>query len=80
MSLKITHDGTADGSTQERCCMCRIPTRWWYAPSDVALCPDCARTAKRADLPTKREWCDKEFRLMPKWPYPLGYMQGRGAA
>ena len=65
MSLKLTHDGSSPGDVQERCCMCRAPTRWWYAPADVALCPPCGKTTKRDSLPTKREWCAKEAKLNP---------------
>lgn len=57
--LKITHDGSGPRDVLERCCMCRTPTPWWHA-SDVALCPACAHTTKRSELPTKKDWCAKE--------------------
>ena len=59
MGLKITHDGSLPGEVQENCCMCRTPTRYWWGKGErnVALCPDCAKTTKAADLPTKAEWC-----------------------
>jgi len=62
VSLKITHDGEAENALCERCCMCREPTHYWHA-SDVALCPDCAKTTKRVALPTKKDWCAKEAKL-----------------
>lgn len=62
MSLKVTHDGSGPRDTLERCCMCRKETPFWHR-SDVALCPDCAKTTKLADLPTKAEWCAKEEAL-----------------
>lgn len=65
MALKVTHDGTGPGDVCERCCMCRIKTRHWYAPADVALCQECAKTTRRYELPTKAEWCAKEEALDP---------------
>ena len=65
MSLKVTHDGSGPRDVLERCCMCRKETPFWHR-SDVALCPDCAKTTKLADLPTKAEWCDKELALYKK--------------
>jgi len=65
MSLQVTHDGTPDREVQERCCMCRTPTRYWHR-SDVALCQQCAKTTKLVALPTKKDWCAKERALMPK--------------
>ena len=65
MTLAITHDGTPDGTAQERCCMCRTPTRYWHR-SDVALCQNCAKTTPLKALPTKAVWCAKERALTPK--------------
>ncbi len=59
MSLKVTHDGTPTSEVQERCCMCRKQTRFWHK-SDVALCQECAKTTRLADLPTKAAWFEKE--------------------
>jgi hypothetical protein len=65
MALKVNHDGSPEYEVQERCCMCRTPTRFWHA-SDVALCPTCAKTTPLAALPTKKDWCAKERALRPK--------------
>lgn len=67
MPLKVTHDGTSNGEVQERCCMCRSPTRYWHR-SGVALCCTCARITPLVELPTKAEWCAKESKLMPRTP------------
>jgi hypothetical protein len=47
---------------QERCCCCWQPTSFWHAPSDVALCPDCAVLVSPGELPEKRQWCDESRR------------------
>jgi hypothetical protein len=67
MGLKIVHDGSKPGDVQENCCMCRKPTRWWWGTGarNVALCPDCAKTTKASELPTKEAWCAKERKLNP---------------
>lgn len=51
----------------ERCCLCRAHTRYWYRPADVALCSFCAQTATAEQIPTKREWLDKERALTKKF-------------
>lgn len=56
--LLITHDGTSDGATRERCCLCRAETPYWHA-SDVALCPYCADRSSAADLPSKKRLARK---------------------
>jgi hypothetical protein len=43
VGLEVTHDGEATGVPRERCCVCRNPTNYWYAPKDVALCVNCAK-------------------------------------
>lgn len=64
MPIKLTHDGTTPRDCcAENCCKCRAPTRYWYAAKDVAVCPECARTMRVADVPTKAEWCAKEALL-----------------
>ena len=60
MALKVVHDGEAPGALRENCCICRTKTNYWYEPKDIALCEHCAKTTKRAALPTKEEWCAKE--------------------
>ena len=69
--VRVKHDGTRPGDVQERCCLCRKPTRFWYTPKDVALCEACATTATPAALPTKEAWIAKEASLMPR---PFGYI------
>lgn len=41
---------------REHCAICRQLTFFWYPPKDVALCEECAKTTRRADVPTKKEW------------------------
>lgn len=65
MGLKVAHDGSPDGSVQERCCICRVPTRYWHR-SDVALCQACAKKTALTALPTKADWCAKEKALTPR--------------
>ena len=60
MALKVVHDGESHGALRENCCICRTKTNYWYKPKDIALCEHCAKTTKRAALPTKEEWCAKE--------------------
>lgn len=68
MKLKLTHDGSKPGESQEQCCLCRAPTRYWYTPMDVALCGTCGSTAKRAEVPTKKQWLASEDAQNPH-PY-----------
>lgn len=63
MTLVVTHDGEPEWGVKENCCLCRAPTHYWHKPTDVALCPNCAQTAKLEDLPSKKEWCEKERML-----------------
>lgn len=71
MALKVVHDGEAPGALRENCCICRAKTNYWYEPKDIALCEHCAKTTKRAALPTKEEWCAKEDAIFkqknPHW-------------
>lgn len=61
MAIPVTHDqDEINDGISERCCFCRAPTRYWYLPKDVAVCPDCAPYAKAEDVPAKREWCNRE--------------------
>jgi len=62
MGLKIVHDGSLPGDVQENCCMCCKPTRWWWGTGErnVALCPECAKTTKDSQLPSKAEWIASE--------------------
>ena len=67
MGLNIVHDGSEQDDVLERCCMCRKPTSWWWGigAQNVALCPECAKTTKDTELPTKDEWIAKERKLSP---------------
>lgn len=58
--IKLTRDRI--GPPYERCCLCRKPTPWWYAPNDVAVCKTCGATRTVSDLPTKEEWFAAEQR------------------
>lgn len=69
--LPIVHDGSQPNQPRERCCMCREFTSYWYTPKDVALCPSCAEKTLLRELPSKREWCEKERKLTDNRPmYP----------
>ena len=46
----------------EFCCICNKRTSCWYVPKDVALCQGCAKTTRRADVPTKKEWFDRKLK------------------
>ncbi len=61
----LEHDGSKSGDIQERCCLCRVHTPWWHGhgAENVALCPTCALTHTKSDLPTKDEWFAKERAL-----------------
>lgn len=58
--LELTHDGEPRSEVAERCCFCRKPTRFWFAPKDVAVCSSCAVEALPDAVPSKAEWCSKE--------------------
>ncbi len=47
-------------SILENCCVCRKSCNTWYKPKDVAMCPDCAKIVKEADIPDKLDWIIKE--------------------
>lgn len=46
----------------ERCCFCRDRTPYW-TKKDVAICLSCAKIHVESEVPSKREWCDKEAKL-----------------
>lgn len=64
--LTVTHDGDEWGATAELCCRCWRPTRFWYAPRDVALCPQCALTTSRDEVPPKPVWCAQAATRLPR--------------
>ena len=44
------------GPPYEKCCICRQPAPYWYAPKDVAVCKKCADKVEDSDVPSKEEW------------------------
>lgn len=68
--LKREPAGFSRGSWEwERCCFCRTRTPYWTNLIDrsggeqVACCETCAAVKMATQVPTKREWFDKEARL-----------------
>jgi adenylate cyclase len=57
----------------ERCCFCRTPTTMWTALKDrapggqVACCKDCSLSHTQDEVPSKKDWCDKENKLTPRF-------------
>lgn len=45
--------------TLEKCCFCRVETRFWCEERDVACCEECAKKYSLKDVPTKEEWCEQ---------------------
>lgn len=58
--IDVEHDDSTVADPAERCCFCRVKTRFWYTPNDVACCPDCAHRAKPEDVPDKKTWMRRE--------------------
>jgi len=64
---------TAKWHEMERCCFCRKRTPFWTALADrtpgeqVACCETCAAAKSPAQVPTKKDWFDKEARLEVTW-------------
>ena len=59
----------------ENCCVCRMPTSYWFGTGslNVALCQACAIRAETATLPTKKEWCERERKLMKQPSFAAPY-------
>lgn len=53
----------------EHCCVCDQPTKFWYTPKDIALCPSCAQIAVADALPCKENWIASQQRLHPRTPW-----------
>lgn len=57
----------------ERCCFCRRPTSMWTviegrsAGEQVACCEHCSKEHTQDEVPSKKEWCDKERELTPRF-------------
>lgn len=54
--IGVKHDGEHAYSPAENCVFCDLPTRYWYVPKDVPVCPDCAKEAEAHEVPNKRDW------------------------
>jgi hypothetical protein len=68
MAIPIVHDGTVGGiggDPAEHCCFCFGRTRYWNKRRDVAVCPDCAKVRKAAEIPPKAVWCDRVGERFP---------------
>lgn len=72
--LKREPPGISRGSWDwERCCFCRARTPFWTAMAartpgeQVACCETCAAVKAPAQVPTKKDWFDKEARLEVTW-------------
>lgn len=68
MPVDVIHDGTSFHEPAENCCVCRKPTRFWYGTGDanVALCQNCALHVTAKELPSKKDWSNKERAIMDK--------------
>ncbi len=62
MSVRVQREPntTPFSEVAENCCRCRMPTRYWYTPKDVALCLTCATMVKPSDIPSKAQWLRTE--------------------
>ena len=65
--VKLDPDSVLFISVKENCCLCRAPTAYWFVPKDVALCLACAETTTPEEIPSKKEWIEKERALRPSW-------------
>lgn len=54
--ITVTHDQEPNWWPAEACAFCKTPTRYWYAPKDVAVCQSCADSHEEHDVPCKRDW------------------------
>ena len=65
--VRLVRDPIEQPRIKERCCFCRLRTWWWTADASgqlaresVACCPDCAKTVRPEDVPTKAAWFQQE--------------------
>ena len=75
MSVEVHKEpANMDCWPKENCCVCRLPTAYWYGtgPLNVALCQACAIRAEPDRLPTKAQWMDAERRAnkLPSFAAP----------
>jgi hypothetical protein len=67
MAIPVQHEGKEWRPWEsERCCFCRDLTPYWtldggkVTGASVACCKTCAVKHEPAQLPTKREWIERE--------------------
>lgn len=54
--ITVTHDQEPASEPAEPCAFCKAPTRYWFKPKDVAVCPSCAELRTADEVPCKRDW------------------------
>ena len=54
--VTIEREDSEYGPPYEKCCVCSIPTPFWYVENDVPLCGMCAANMEEKDVPTKEEY------------------------
>lgn len=60
--ITVIHDKQPAWEPAEPCCFCSAPTRYWFAPKDVAVCQACAEKREADEVPSKREWLNANRR------------------
>ena len=58
--ITVTHDQEPNWMPAEPCAFCATPTRFWFAPKDVAVCESCACLHDAGDVPSKRDWLNAQ--------------------
>lgn len=64
--IEVIHDKEPKWLPAEPCAFCKMPTRYWYAPKDVAVCQTCAEVKSEAEVPSKRDWLVSHGANLPK--------------
>lgn len=70
--IEVVHANSPNWELAEKCTFCEKPTKYWYTPKDVAVCPNCAETHNPQDVPTKREWLNANL-LKGQTALPKGW-------